>query len=160
MIEYVLCFCQCKEDEIVVIRKDKPEWQKNRYNIPGGKIEDGETPQEAALRELFEETGIAATDAEIYGKIVGADWIVYVCNCFYWDYYGTKIQYPSEEPLPNANPNELVVVCKFHEILDFHLLIPNHKIILPLCRNNVKNWILRPTNNNPLSHQWEVTFHD
>ena len=31
---------------------------RDNYELPGGRIEEGETPEEAAIRELFEETGI------------------------------------------------------------------------------------------------------
>jgi 8-oxo-dGTP diphosphatase len=37
-----------------------------RWSVPGGRIEQGETAEEAALRELGEETGIAAA---LIGKI-------------------------------------------------------------------------------------------
>jgi 8-oxo-dGTP diphosphatase len=44
---------------VVLIRKKKPAWQAGRLNGPGGKIEDGETPLEAMVREFREETGVA-----------------------------------------------------------------------------------------------------
>lgn len=42
---------------VVVIRKNKPEWQRGRLNGVGGKIEGEEAPDEAMAREWREETG-------------------------------------------------------------------------------------------------------
>lgn len=38
---------------------------RGKYNFVGGKIEDGESNDEAAYRELFEETGINKNDIEL-----------------------------------------------------------------------------------------------
>src|SRR5947207_2773047 len=48
---------ESNEERVLLIMKDKPEWQKGFFNLVGGKVEDGETPEQAALRELKEETG-------------------------------------------------------------------------------------------------------
>jgi 8-oxo-dGTP diphosphatase len=34
------------------------KFNKEYWNFPGGKIEDGETPEEACMREIEEETGL------------------------------------------------------------------------------------------------------
>lgn len=39
-----------------------------RFMLAGGKIEGGETPFEALVRELAEELGLAATDARLLGR--------------------------------------------------------------------------------------------
>jgi 8-oxo-dGTP diphosphatase len=43
---------------VLLVRKQRPAWQRGRYNGIGGHIEEGELPIEAMRREFFEETGI------------------------------------------------------------------------------------------------------
>ena len=62
MTEYVLGFCFMPlggkpNAEVVLIRKNKPDWQRGLLNGVGGKIEPGETPHDAMVREWKEETG-------------------------------------------------------------------------------------------------------
>ncbi len=58
---YVVGFVVHKGDDfdsVVLIRKNRPEWQAGRYNGVGGKIEPGETAPVAMEREFREETGV------------------------------------------------------------------------------------------------------
>lgn len=43
---------------VMLIRKARPEWQAGRFNGIGGKVEDGEFPVNAMVREFREETGV------------------------------------------------------------------------------------------------------
>ena len=43
---------------VVLIKKEKPEWQKGMWNGVGGKIEPGEMEDEAMSREFLEEAGV------------------------------------------------------------------------------------------------------
>jgi 8-oxo-dGTP diphosphatase len=56
IVEYVVGFnFVC--NEVILIRKNKPEWQAGKLNGIGGKVEPGEAPKEAMEREYREETG-------------------------------------------------------------------------------------------------------
>ena len=57
---------------IILIKKGRGPY-KGRWDLPGGKIDFGETPEEALEREVLEETGLklkstALTDAMGYNK--------------------------------------------------------------------------------------------
>lgn len=52
----VICF---REEDVLLIKRGTAP-RKGEWSIPGGRIEAGETERDAALRELFEETGIMA----------------------------------------------------------------------------------------------------
>jgi 8-oxo-dGTP diphosphatase len=62
----VVCLRGC---EVLLIRRGKPPMQ-GAWSLPGGRIEWGERAADAALRELFEETGV---EAELLGLIEVAD---------------------------------------------------------------------------------------
>ena len=52
-----------RENKILLLHRASRDW----YELPGGKIEEGETPEQAAKRELKEETGC---DVEV-GAFIG-----------------------------------------------------------------------------------------
>lgn len=53
-------------DLVLLIEKDRPAWQAGKLNGVGGKLEDGEDPMVAMVREFREETGIE-TSPEAWG---------------------------------------------------------------------------------------------
>ncbi len=60
-----------RDDEVLLVKRAKPPISE-RWSIPGGAQEIGETVREAALRELREETGV---EARIVGLIDVVDGI-------------------------------------------------------------------------------------
>lgn len=49
-------------DRILILHRQPNKSQGNRWGIPAGKIDKGETPLQAAIREAKEETGFDFTD--------------------------------------------------------------------------------------------------
>jgi 8-oxo-dGTP diphosphatase len=85
MKKYVVGFMFSPDKQFVaLIKKNRPEWQAGKLNGIGGKIEDGETPRAAMVREFQEETGVRTynEDWEIAGRIEGAEFLVFILRAF------------------------------------------------------------------------------
>jgi ADP-ribose pyrophosphatase YjhB (NUDIX family) len=57
-----LCLPVVGEDKVVLVKREVPP--NTGWSLPGGRVEETETFEEAALRELKEETGIEAQEID------------------------------------------------------------------------------------------------
>jgi 8-oxo-dGTP diphosphatase len=89
----------CELDRhVLLVRKRRCRW-----NLPGGKVERGETTAGAALRELQEETGL------------GADSLLYLMEL---ESGGTR-HHVYEASVPNleqVRPNNEIIECIWHPL--------------------------------------------
>ncbi len=60
------CFLTNEQGELLLVQRSV-EPRKGMWTLPGGFIETGETTEEAALRELAEETGLAGKGVSLMG---------------------------------------------------------------------------------------------
>jgi len=78
MTEYVAGFLFTDDElEVLLIEKNRPEWQRGKHNAIGGRIEPGETPLEAQRREFKEEVGLEIYDWKLFVTLVGDGFKVY-----------------------------------------------------------------------------------
>lgn len=59
-----------KDGKVVVTKYNEGQPNEGYYDIPGGKIEDGETPEQAAIREMREETGMVVRNLKHRGRFI------------------------------------------------------------------------------------------
>lgn len=125
--------------KVLVVEKNRPAWQSGKYNLLGGKIEEGEEPASAALRELKEESGLVPAKYSVpwlLGKLEGDDYEIF---CY-------TITVNEDEPLkPQFGETEAVDWVYWDTLENDPKLIPNLKIVIPLMAMGVNGWTLTQT---------------
>lgn len=81
----VLCYLQSNGRTLMIHRNSREDdMHFGKWNAPGGKMENGETPDECAVREVFEETGLTISTPRMRGVLTfpafdgQEDWYVFV----------------------------------------------------------------------------------
>ncbi len=80
-----LCYVQKKNETLMLHRiKKKEDIHQGKWNGLGGKFDPGETPEECARREIYEESGLEVQNLELKGFLTfpdfdgSKDWYVFV----------------------------------------------------------------------------------
>lgn len=58
------CYCEF-EDKILLLKRTPHKHQGDTWGVPGGKLDEGEMPRAAAVREVFEEVGISLKEDDL-----------------------------------------------------------------------------------------------
>lgn len=70
IIDVVCAIMRNDEGKIFIARRAAHKSMSGRWEFPGGKVEEGETPQEALKREMEEEFGVTIEVGEYVGENV------------------------------------------------------------------------------------------
>lgn len=112
------CYQDCRD--VLLIEKQRPEWQQGLLNGVGGHVESGEEPFAAMRREFLEETGLKVNTWELCVVLIGKLWVVHFFSAYgsVWD---AKDQ--TDEELRGIAVADLF--C--------YNVIPNLRWLIPLC---------------------------
>lgn len=137
MNDCVLVYCERGErfdTKVLFVLKDRPAWQRGKLNLVGGKIEEGESPEQAAFRELLEETGYGAETVQQQGILQGHDTKIHCFRAYGFGAY-------SDQP-PKGRPGETECPQWLHwnDAKNDPRLIPNLRVIVPLFHCRVRDW--------------------
>lgn len=131
MKEYVLGFMfDTKGEWVALIKKNKPEWQKGRFNGIGGKVELNEVFWAAMVREFKEETGVEHEDWLWVGEIQEKDWKIGVFTCA-----------TDKVHLTTSTTDEEVIVFSLETVKEFtkEQTISNVPWLVAICRDFLFN---------------------
>jgi 8-oxo-dGTP diphosphatase len=127
-MNYVAGFLIDPFNRLLLVEKQKPDWQAGRLNGIGGKIEFAEEPMDAMIREWREETGDDFTDWYEFCKLDASDHAVV-------HFFKGRTVVPHHARLIKQDKNDVGerLLCIDTDMVHRHRTIPNLLWLIPLA---------------------------
>jgi len=114
--DYVSVFATTETNEVLLVRQYRPSIETYTLELPSGHVESGESPEEAARRELAEETGYEAEKLELLGCLAPDTGRL---GNRLWAYFAPQVK-PSQQSHSLESGIELVVYSKMELLRDVY----------------------------------------
>ena len=131
-----------KDNKVIAIRY-KTEKNYNYYDIPGGKIEENETSEDASIREFKEETGMIINNQKYKGNVI----IEYPHMIFDFDIY--VVEGYEEEPIETDENYSMWI--DIEELKNKKEVFPSIEILNYLGKNSINLKIISDEKHNILN---------
>jgi len=130
MKKYTLGFLFSKDlKKVLLIHKNRPEWQAGKINGLGGKIEENETPKDCITREVKEETSLTTKNK---------DW--HLVGTLHSSFFETSVlcaQYQNSFGQEESTTDEII---EWFSVKDLPTnIMSNLSWLIPLCLDSIQN---------------------
>lgn len=95
------------KQKVALIRKERPNWQKGKFNGIGGHTEQGETAEECIEREFGEEVEYPSPYKTEWKKFALIDNPKYTVDCFTALGDLTRVRGKTDEPIEVVNVDQI-----------------------------------------------------
>lgn len=154
MTEFVLCYAASIDnpdiDWIVLIEKKNPSWRAGNFSLPGGPLQKGESPVEAAVRVLQWQTSLVTLpqNCTVLGTMHGVDYTTHVVICPFQGPFSVCYDGHEERPL----------VTGLREALGIGMsILPELRVIIPLCIAQTHFQMIVSNDQNYFNYTLQVT---
>lgn len=128
-IEVAGCFCEW-QGRILLLKRHENSSQGGTWGLPSGKFEKGETPKQAALREVHEETAIQLEPAKLqeigtlYIKLPHISYSYHMFHCVLSQPPNINLELKEHTAYEWIDPNEAKnfnLIAGGNEVFDYFL---------------------------------------
>jgi 8-oxo-dGTP pyrophosphatase MutT (NUDIX family) len=134
VVSVASCYCDCS-GELLFLKRAQTSLQGSKWGVPAGKLELNETPLEAVVREVYEETGIVLIPEDV--SFIRTVFIRYPENDFIYHMFYQKLPEIPEVRIDTKEHQDFVWVT-YEKALALPLMLAGAEV-LEYCQRYIQD---------------------